>query len=649
MRSPTSWPTATISLVAILLVGAIVAGAEAPVEAAPQAAPIARIALVADPHLSPEPRYAAYIAHYRQVIAQVNRARVDGVLLAGDLAQSGSPRSWALVRQLSAGLTPRVWFIPGNHDVGNKPLPGKAATVTQARVARYEHVFGPGDYACDITPQVHLVAIDASLLGTHLPAAEGQWAFLARRLAQPQPGVTLLLSHYPPFTARPDEPDGYFNMMTSVRQRLLPLLHSGKVAAILSGHLHRPIDLMWSGIHLIGAPAVSFGLPPGHQAVGWTLVKVYADGRTTATLHYLPPDAPAPPAAAGPGPATQPSTALQPDPRVHIFYYDWYGAPPGEPSFRHWQQGGHQPPESLGAAFYPQLGPYSSGDRAVLRQHMQWIRQSGAGVLVLTWWGRDSYEDQHAAAVLAAAGQAGLKVAFHIEPYAGRSPASVVRDVRYLLGRFGGNPALYRLGGTQGRPMFYVFEALRHPAGAWAPALAELARDRPAPLMIAQTTDLTFIRTAGFAGGYAYDILPWFRHLDQCAARLAHLAPEFASTGKILIPSVGPGYDDGRAVHPGTVVPRAARSRDEGTGTTYTRQWQMVAGLPVPIISITSFNEWHEGTQIEPAVARHTPGYDYPAYLRGPLQYIHLTAEMVGRYEAVHPLTKALVASGREP
>lgn len=52
------------------------------------------------------------------------------------------------------------------------------------------------------------------------------------------------------------------------------------------------------------------------------------------------------------------------------------------------------------------------------------------------------------------------------------------------------------------------------------------------------------------------------------------------------------------------------------------------------IITITSFNEWHEGTQIEPAVpfTDNTTGFVYSTYAQGPEQYLHQTLHMVKKY-----------------
>ena len=275
--------------------------------------------------------------------------------------------------------------------------------------------------------------------------------------------------------------------------------------------------------------------------------------------------------------------------RTHLFYYPWYGNDSG--GYRHWQQGGHTPPDDVGANFYPVLGPYDSGDlTGAVEQHMRWIEQSGAGVLVYSWWGQGSYEDGLAAGVLEAAARHGIRVAWHLEPYSGRTASSTVSDINYLLSRYGSSPAFYREGG---RGAFYVFESLR--ITDWS----ALDQVRSSAIVLAQTTDTS--KVAHFGGMYTYDAIA-----GATAPGWREAGAYCEANGLVWAPSVGPGYNDDRAV-PGNTTPTLSRDN----GATYDREWQNALSTQADWVSVTSFNEWHEGSIIEPARSSPPPfGYE---------------------------------------
>ncbi|WP_248958692.1 discoidin domain-containing protein [Sphaerisporangium perillae] len=286
---------------------------------------------------------------------------------------------------------------------------------------------------------------------------------------------------------------------------------------------------------------------------------------------------------------------------VQLFYYPWYGSPAVAGSYRHWQQGGHTPPDDIGADLYPELGPYDSGDLAgAVTQHMRWIQRSGAGVIVYSWWGQDSYEDRLAAGVLDTAARFGIKVAWHLEPYTGRTAASTVADIAYINSRYGNSPAFYRDAAHGDRGAFYVFESLR--ITDWT----ALDQVRSSSIVLAQTTDTT--KVAHFGGMYTYDGIAgatapgWKGASDFCKAN-----------GLIWAPSVAPGYIDDRAV-PGNTTPTLGR----GNGATYDTEWQNAlapaTGGDPSWVSVTSFNEWHEGSVIEPASSTPPAGRGYQTF-----------------------------------
>ena len=290
-----------------------------------------------------------------------------------------------------------------------------------------------------------------------------------------------------------------------------------------------------------------------------------------------------------------------------VFYYPWYGNPSHDGAYEHWQQNGGRPPQRIASAYFPARGVYSSGDRALVGAQMREIAATGVDQVVVSWWGRGSLEDTRLGLTVVAARAAGLSVAAHVEPYPGRSAASVEVDIAYFR----------RLGIAD----VYVYRADDVAAEHWA---AVNDRFDAQTRVFAQTGRVGRAAAGHFDGVYTYDILVWgggsFRRI--CAQ--AHAA------GLLCAPSVGPGYDARRAAGDPRLKPR----RD---GATYDAMWRAALASGGDLVTITSYNEWHEGTQIEPARARS----GYRSYegawgrhgRRAETAYVDRTADWVSRLE----------------
>ena len=282
------------------------------------------------------------------------------------------------------------------------------------------------------------------------------------------------------------------------------------------------------------------------------------------------------PAAANPAPARV---------QTAIFYYPWYGTPDRDGSYGHWAEGGHSPPYDLASNYYPHRGPYSSSDPAVLRAQMAQIARAGVSEIVVSWWGWGSPEDLRLSAVYAAARRAGLEVAVHIEPYKGRTAATVEADIAHLR--------------TLGISDFYVYRPFDTiTVGDWTGLKERLIGVR----LFAQTTLVGVAAAARFDGIYTYDVLA----LD--GASFVRLCNQARVAALLCAPSVGPGFDARRAIG-------IERTKARRGGATYDGMWRAALEARPDLVTITSYNEWEEGTQIEPARSGpRAAGFRYDDY-----------------------------------
>ncbi|MBV9868309.1 MAG: metallophosphoesterase [Abitibacteriaceae bacterium] len=280
-----------VALLLPLLAGAIAARADG-TTVAPNTPTInsttIHIALLSDTHTtrSTKEDKPLFKGRLDKVIASVNAAHPDLVLIAGDLTDGGLAEQFSDFKTQIQGFQVPSLVVPGNHDVGDKIIPGKEGGITAKRLAQYEAVFGPSFYVSK-QPHLRVIAVNSSLLGSGLPQEAQQWDFLEKELGQPATLPTVLLMHYPPFLKTADEAGGgYWNIEPAPRQRLLDLIKRGKVTAVLTGHLHRPLQNQLGETVCITTPPVSWGIPKGKQKEGWTLVTITPQGQVTAEHEY---------------------------------------------------------------------------------------------------------------------------------------------------------------------------------------------------------------------------------------------------------------------------------------------------------------------------------------------------------------------------
>ncbi|MFT3685210.1 MAG: glycoside hydrolase family 99-like domain-containing protein [Phycisphaerales bacterium] len=312
------------------------------------------------------------------------------------------------------------------------------------------------------------------------------------------------------------------------------------------------------------------------------------------------------PAKVAPQPAKVPSKVL-------TFYYPWYGTPegPGGKShggkFVHWEgvEPTATPPRIASSTNYPTGGVYDSHDPAVIKRHCTLAKDAGIDGLIISWWGKGTFEDQATPAILDGCAKHGLQAAVYYEQV--KSPtnaAAAVEELTDIAKRFGSHAAYLKVDDNgQQRPVIFIYSRAIFQLDwkAWETVVAELHKTvSPAPFIVADCFDSRAIKLFdgvhdyGPAGGTAAAIKKGETAEAWSHRTMPWWVSEAHKYNKLSCVTVFPGYDDLKIRKPGIRV-------DRDNGRFYDTLWKDAIAAKPDWVLITSFNEWHEGSEIEPS------------------------------------------------
>ena len=177
---------------------------------------------------------------------------------------------------------------------------------------------------------------------------------------------------------------------------------------------------------------------------------------------------------------------------------------------------------------------------------------------------------------------------------------NAVGDIGYLLTQYGTDKEWLRAGG---KPVLFVYHrALDELSLAdWREVIVQVGHDkRDGVVLVADSLDRGFVST--FDGASTYNITGQTQHKSPPEIRAwAHATyPKTVATagsGKIATVTIIPGYDDRNLWR---LPPRPVT--DRWGGETYRALWQKAIAAAPDYILITSWNEWHEGSELEASV-----------------------------------------------
>ncbi len=277
-----------------------------------------------------------------------------------------------------------------------------------------------------------------------------------------------------------------------------------------------------------------------------------------------------------------------PDRPVLAQYYAWYDTDTWGPS---------------STADSPRV-PYNSDDSSVIGRQVRDARNAGIDALALSWLGpNDRRTDGNLQKLLASGAQQGLwaTVTFETDKPQFGSQSDVVAGLRYLQQKYASQPNWLKY---QGKPVFLFWQPSQVARSGGQSALAAWASIRiqvypnPKAVWIMEGLDYNLLEV--FDGMFGYS-LAWSTNVNYTLsswAQRVHAKADQLGQSKIFMATVMPGYDDTR-VRP---APEGF-ARDREAGGYLAATWDAAINAGADWVNLTSFNEWIEGSQIEPSAS----------------------------------------------
>jgi hypothetical protein len=311
---------------------------------------------------------------------------------------------------------------------------------------------------------------------------------------------------------------------------------------------------------------------------------------------------------------------------VLAFYYPWYSIDRSGTNGMHWGIINAAAQDAGATAHYPARGVYNSMDPEVMKSQIQLAKSNGITGFIVSWFGQISKEERNDASIpllLKCAEQEHFKICLYWETVRGSGAerrTNAVNDLVYMVTKFGTNDAYLKV---HGYPVIFVYERVESqiPKAEWPAILAEAHKKCRAFVLIGDKYEDTYAQL--FSGVHRYNI-SWAltnKTPDEIHAWAAQyyadalkLARQYHRIGCV---TVIPGYND-------TKIRKAGRNVERKDGTIYRTLWEEAIKARPDWVVIVSWNEWLEGTEIEPSVEEGD-------------KYLKLTGEYAGQFLGTKP------------
>lgn len=260
----------------------------------PIAAERTQLAVIADPHLSPDAEGTGKLYHrgadrLRQAFADAEERDADAVVSVGDLTKDGAPAEYDQFDDVLDGLSLPFLSVPGNHDVPK----ARTDDYETPPVSRFVDRYTPGELpfharlgGLDLLGINTASTPDGELRESHdgkLSEAQVEW--LDRKLTDIDQAVVLMHHNLPQMydqlRSYSDSVHPEMGMPPTMREpeSLVKTLKRHDVPLVLTGHLHMPGVAEAESVRELTVPATC------SYPQGYVLLNVGPRGTTAS---YVP-------------------------------------------------------------------------------------------------------------------------------------------------------------------------------------------------------------------------------------------------------------------------------------------------------------------------------------------------------------------------
>lgn len=304
--------------------------------------------------------------------------------------------------------------------------------------------------------------------------------------------------------------------------------------------------------------------------------------------------------------------------KVMAHYMPWFKrqiTDSGDTDWSHWQWYGkgkkHDPDDILengrhdiASVYYPLIAPYDSHDPDVIEYHIVTAKLAGIEAFMCNWYGPNSFTDKAVAAMLPIAQKYDFKIGICLEEKAIYPPysncenrqqlvAELRRHIEHILIQYTDSPALLK---HDGRALLFIFNSFGDgPLGSNNMSPEEFTQARsmlPKHLLIRNHLDSNHFPAAD--GPYL-----WCAEKEAREQRYQTVKDIAAAGGaSYFSASASPGFDDSGVNGWGNIIRKTGRRGVEE----YSDTWQQAIEADLDSVQIVTWNDFQEGTPIEPTV-----------------------------------------------